>query len=156
MARIEGSVEIAAPRQAVWDLLADPSRHTEFGIVVAEVRLVTEGEVREGTVYRERSGPAFMKSWSEWTVTRFDPPRELVHASKEKSMTAVGTWTLTEVGSGSTRVTQVLDSQLMPRFPTLGRLLDAVFAQTARRETDRMLRNIKRIAEGGPSGSSMS
>lgn len=117
MARIEGSVEIAAPRQAVWDLLADPSRHTEFGTFVAEVRLVTEGEVREGTVYRERSGPAFMKSWSEWTVTRFDPPRELVHASKEKPMTAVGTWTLTEVGSGSTRVTQVLDSQLMPRFP---------------------------------------
>jgi carbon monoxide dehydrogenase subunit G len=156
MARVEGSVEIAAPRQAVWDLLADPSRHTEFGSFVAEVRLVTQGGPRQGTVYRERSGPAFMKSESEWTITRFDPPREMVHASKERAMAGEATWTLTEGGDGSTRVTQVLDFQMMPRFRTLGRLLEAAFAKLAQRETDRMLQDIKRIAEAQASGSSTS
>jgi hypothetical protein len=46
-----------------------------------------------------------MKSKSEWTITRFDPPREVVHAGKESSMSAEATWTFEEVGSGSTRVT---------------------------------------------------
>lgn len=154
MARVEGSVEIAASRQAVWDLLADPTKHTELGTFVEEVKLVTEGEVREGTVYRERSGPGFMKSESEWTITKFNPPRELVHVSKEKSMTAEAIWTLTEVGSGSTRVTQVLDFQMMPRFRTLGRLFEVLFAtRMTQRETYRMMQDTKRIAESAASPS---
>lgn len=145
-------MEIAASRQTVWNVLANPSRHTEFGSFVDEVRLVTEGEVGEGTVYRERSGPGFMKSESEWSITKFNPPQELVHASKEKSMPAEATWTLTEVRSGSTKLTQVLDFQMMPRFRPLGRLIEALFAKRmTQRETDRMLRDIKRIAETGGS-----
>jgi Polyketide cyclase / dehydrase and lipid transport len=153
MARVEGSVEIGASRQVVWDVLADPTRHTEFGTFVADVKLVTEGDVGEGTVYRERSGPPFMKSWSEWTITRFDPPRELVHASKEKSMTSEGTWTLTEVDPRLTKVTQVLDFRMMPRFRTLGRLLETLFTRTAKRETDRMLHDLKQASEAGNRGS---
>jgi uncharacterized protein YndB with AHSA1/START domain len=154
MTRVGGSVEIAAPRQNVWRVLADPSRHTEFGTFVDEVRFLTEGEAHEGTVYRERSGPGFMKSESEWTITKFNPPEELVHESREKSMIAEATWTLTEVGSGSTRVTQVLDFRMMPRFRILGWLIEALFAKRmTQRETDRMLQDIKRIAEAGASDS---
>ncbi len=148
MPLVEDSVHIVAPQQAVWDLLADPRRHTELGTFVAEVTVVTEGEVREGTVYRERSGPGFMKSESEWTITRFDPPRELVHTSKESSMAAEGTWTLEEVDSRSTRVTQALDFEMFPGFRPLGRLLESVFARRlSQRETARMLGDLKRIAE---------
>ena len=53
---VEGSVEIAAPRQTVWEFMADPSRHTELGTFVDEVTLVTKGEIGEGTVYHERRG----------------------------------------------------------------------------------------------------
>jgi carbon monoxide dehydrogenase subunit G len=148
MPRVEGTVEIAAPRQVVWDLLADPRQHTELGTFVAEVTVVTQGEVREGTVYRERSGPGFMKSESEWTISRLDRPRELVHTSKESSMTAEATWTLDEVDGRSTRVTQTLDFEMMPRIRPLGRLLEAVFAKPmTNRETTRMLHDLKRIAE---------
>lgn len=151
----EGSVQIAAPRQAVWDLLADPRRHSELGTFVAEATVVTEGEVREGTVYRERSGPGFMKSESEWTITRFDPPRELVHTSQESSMAAEATWTLEEVDSQSTRVSQALDFEMMPRFRPLGRLLEAVFAtRSMQKQTARMLQDLKRIAEASAPGAS--
>ncbi|MDQ3216365.1 MAG: SRPBCC family protein [Actinomycetota bacterium] len=74
---VEGLVEIAAPRQTVWEFMADPSRHTELGTFVDEVTLATKGEICEGTVYYERSGPAFMKSKSEWTITSFDPPHSI-------------------------------------------------------------------------------
>lgn len=148
MHRMEGSVEIAAPRQAVWNVISDPSRHTEFGTFVREVRLVSEGELGEGTVYREKSGPGFMKSAGEWTITAFDPPNRLVHTQKESSMTAEATWTLEQIDSGSTRLTQILEFEAMPRFRPLGRLLETLVAnRLAERETARMLQDIKRIAE---------
>lgn len=158
MPLVEGSVQIAAPRQVVWDLLADPRRHTEFGTFVVEVTVVTEGEVREGTVYRERGGPGFMKSESDWAITKFDPPRELVHTGKtgkEGSMAAEAIWTLEEVDSRSTRVTQALDFEVMPGFRPLGRLLEAVFARRMiQRETARMLQDLKRVAEASTTESS--
>lgn len=154
MARVEESVQVAAPRKTVWDLLADPLRHSELGTFVEEVKLVTPGEVGEGTVYRERSGPGSMKSESEWTITKFDPPRELVHVTNQKSMTAEATWMLTEVSSESTRVTQVLEFQMMPRLRVLGRLLEGLFAtRMTQRETERMLRDTKRIVESEASPS---
>lgn len=150
-----GLVEIAAPRQTVWAFMADPSRHTELGTFVDEVTLATKGEIGEGTVYYERSGPAFMKSKSEWTITSFDLPHQLVHVGKESSMTAEATWSFEEVGSGSTRVTQSLNFQMMPGFRPLGRVLEAVFARRLmQRETARMLQDLKRIAEASARGSS--
>jgi hypothetical protein len=72
----------------------------------------------------------------------------LVHVGKESSMTAEATWTFEEVGSGSTRVTQSLNFQMMPGFRPLGRVLEAVFARRLmQRETARMLQDLKRIAE---------
>jgi carbon monoxide dehydrogenase subunit G len=155
MPRVEGSVEVAAPRQVVWDLLADPRRHTELGTFVDDVTLTTEGEVGEGTVYRERSGPGFMKSKSDWTITTFDQPGKLVHVSKEASMAAQASWTLDEVDVRTTRVGQALDFEMMPRFRFLGRLLEVAFAtRMSQRETERMLQDIKRLAEAGATGSS--
>lgn len=149
MARVQGSVEIAAPREIVWDILADPRRHTELGSFVAEVTVTTTGDVGEGTVYRERSGPGFMKSESEWTITKFDSPREVVHETREKSMTARAGWALSEPRAGLTEVTQILDFEMMPGFRVLGRFLENLIAtRMTQRETNRMLQDIKRIAEG--------
>ncbi len=154
MARVEESVEISASRQRVWDLLADPKRHTELGTFVAEVTVSTPGEVREGTIYRERSGPGFMKSDSEWTITKLESPRQVIHETKEKSMIATATWTLSELGPGGTRVTQVLDFEMMPRLPILGRLLEGLFAtRMTQKETQRMLQDLKRLSEPNNSSS---
>lgn len=63
-------------------------------------------------------------------------------------MAAEATWTLEEVDSRSTRVTQALDFEMMPGFRPLGRLLESVFARRLmQRETARMLQDLKRIAE---------
>lgn len=126
MARVEGSVEIAAPREVVWAILADPRRHSDLGTFVAEVTITTTEEVGEGTVYRERSGPGFMKSASEWTITKFDPPREVVHETREKSMTARAVWTLSEPRAGSTHVDsnpRLRDDAWFPRARSLPRRL---------------------------------
>ena len=55
-------MEIAAPPSIVWELIADPSRHTEFGTFVSEVQWASTTPIGRGTVYHETSGPGFMKS----------------------------------------------------------------------------------------------
>ncbi len=71
MPRIDGSVEVAARREGVWDFMSDPTNHLRLGNFLGEVILLGDGEWGEGSVYREKSGPGFLKSWTEWTVERF-------------------------------------------------------------------------------------
>ncbi len=142
------SVDIAAPREAIWDLISDPSRHTEFGTFVSEVTVISAGPPSQGTVYRETSGPQFMKSRSEWTITEFEPPSRLVHEGREPAMQSRFTWTLEAIAPASTRLTQLGDFVMMPGFRPLGWLIETVAAKRMlERETQRMLADIKRIAE---------
>lgn len=148
MPSTKASVEIAAPREVVWRLIADPTRHTEFGTFVSDVEVISVGPVRQGTVYRETSGPRFMKSSSEWTITELEPPSRLVHEGREPTMESRFTWTLEEIAPASTRLSQIGDFVMMPRFRPLGWLIETIVGKRMlTRETDRMLDDIKRIAE---------
>jgi uncharacterized protein YndB with AHSA1/START domain len=148
MPTVEASVEVAAPPYIVWELIADPSRHTEFGTFVSEVQLASPTPIGRGTVYHETSGPGFMKSKSQWTIIEFEPPTRLVHEGKEPSMHSRFTWTLEEVGPTSTRLSQAGEFVMMPGLRPLGRVLEVVAGRRMlERETHRMLEDIKRIAE---------
>jgi uncharacterized protein YndB with AHSA1/START domain len=148
MPTVESSITIEAPRQVVWDLIADPTRHTEFGTFVSEVSVVSPGPIGRGTVYRETSGPGFMKSKAEWTITEFNPPSRLVHEGREPSMHARFAWTLEEMDPGSTRLSQAGEFVMMPGLRALGRVIEAITGiRMMERETKRMLGDIKRIAE---------
>lgn len=142
------SIDIAAPPDVVWRLIADPARHIEFGTFVSDVSVASVGPVGRGTVYRETSGPRFLKSSSEWTITEFEPPSRLVHEGREPTMESRFTWTLEQLTPSSTRLSQVGDFVMMPRFRPLGWLIETIVAKRmVSRETGRMLRDIKRIAE---------
>ncbi|MBA2633954.1 MAG: SRPBCC family protein [Chloroflexi bacterium] len=148
MPSIRASVDIAAAREVVWDLISDPSRHTEFGTFVSEVNVVSSGPVTKGTVYRETSGPRRMKSSSEWTITEFEPPSRLVHVGREPTMHSRFLWTLAQLTPHSTRLTQTGDFLMMPSVRPLGWLIETVVGKRMlERETQRMLQDIKRIAE---------
>lgn len=148
MPSVEAAVVIAAPREVVWALISDPTRHTEFGTVVSEVSVVTAGPTIKGTIYRETSGPGFLKTRSEWTITEFDPPSRLVHEGREPAMHSRFTWKLEEITRASTRLSQVGDFVMMPRFRPLGWLIEKIAAKRMlERETQRMLQDMKRIAE---------
>jgi hypothetical protein len=62
---IKGSVDIGAPRQAVWDLMCDVSRYSEFGNITDEAHMVSDGEFGRGSVYSESGKVAGMKYKSE-------------------------------------------------------------------------------------------
>lgn len=75
---VEASVAIAAPRDVVREVIADPTRHSEFGTFVSEVVVASADPIGQGTVYRETSGPGIFKSKSQWTITEFKSARATV------------------------------------------------------------------------------
>ena len=145
---IEGSVDISAPRQAVWDLISDVRRYPEIGNIAEEVVLVSEGDFGEGSVYAETGRIAGMKSTSEWTVSRFDPPAVQTHVGGDTSMHGELTWTLDEIDAGSTRATQVVEFKVMPKFRPLGVVFEWLFVtRMMTKEMGHIRDDFKRIAE---------
>ncbi len=145
MPRIEGSVEVAAPREVVWEFMSDPTNHVGLGGFLSDVVKQGTGEWGEGSVFRERSGPGPLKSWSEWTVVRFDPPVELVHRSEEGSLTATGIWKFNETDHGTTAVTQIAAFDVDIGFKPLQQLAEGLFTWMMRREADRALRDLRQV-----------
>ena len=144
---IEGWIDISAQRQAVWDLMCDVPRYSEFGNMTDVAVLATEGEFGEGSVYSETGKVAGIKSTTEWTVIRFDPPAEQTHVGEGSSMRIELTWTLAEIDSG-TRASHVVDFKMMPRLRPLGVVLEALFVtRMMTKEMETIRGALKRIAE---------
>ena len=148
MPLIEGSVDISAPRQAVWNLISDISRYSDIGRMADEAVLVSEGDFGEGSVYSETGKVAGMKSTSEWTVTHFDPPAVQTHVGGESSMHGELTWTLDEIDAGTTRASLVVKFTMMPKFRPLGVVLEWLFVtRMMTKELGHIRSDLKRIAE---------
>lgn len=145
---IEGSVDIAAPRQVVWDLMCDVSRYSEFGNVTVEAVLVSEGEFGKGSMYSESGKVAGMKYNAEWTVTHFDPISKQVHFGEESTMHMELTWILEEIDAHNTKATQIFDVKMMPKFRPLGVLLEKLFVtRIMTKQLAEVREDFKRIAE---------
>ena len=145
---IEGSVDIGAPRQAVWDLMCDVSRYSEFGNITDEAHMVSDGEFGKGSVYSESGKVAGMKYTSEWTVTHFDPISKQVHFGVESSMHIELTWTLAEIDAENTRAFQVVDVKMMPKFRPLGVLIEKLFViRMMTKQLADLREDLKRIVE---------
>jgi carbon monoxide dehydrogenase subunit G len=148
MPTLEGSIQVSAPRQTVWDLISDVTRYPEMGNIAEEAHMVTPGAVVEGSVYSETGRIAGMKSTGEWTISHFDPPEQQTHVGGDSSMSGELTWTLTELGPELTEVGQHVEFTAVPQFRPVGALLEWLFlTKMMAREMGHIRDDIKRIAE---------
>ncbi len=131
--------------------MSDPTNHVHLGGFLAEVIVLGDGTWGEGSVYREKSGPGVLKSWTEWTVVVFDPPNILSHRSEDGSLTATGTWTFEATSPDSTLVRQVADFSVDVRFRPAQQAAEKLFSWMMRREADRALNDLRRIFADFPS-----
>ena len=146
MPHVEGSVEISAPRRVVWTLLSNVERYPEWKPSAQEVVLVSDGELGVGSVYTETDWLNGNKSTTEWTITSFDPPSRQTHVGRERNMDLELTWTLVEIGPGSTRAEYAMDFQVRPRV--VGAVFEPLFATRMMRwQMKRVGRDVKRLAE---------
>lgn len=147
MAHITRSVDIDVSRDALWDFVNDFDRMTDWVTFADELRYISDGEVGEGTVYREYGGIGPMASESEWEITVFDPPNRQVHVGDLGIMTPELTM-IFEERNGGTRFTQEIEFKALPAVRPLGWLLEQVFIKRAMRSgLQTTQENLKSLAE---------
>ena len=138
--RLEECVEIRAPRDAIWDALADAERHPMFMAGLTRWDVQNGPEMRCGTRInmRMKVGSAHVGSLIE--VTEFDSPADMAW----NSVTGIdqrGRWRLRELGPGRTRVTLRLAYQAPGGL--LGWVVDQIGARDVRRNLRRSLATLK-------------
>jgi hypothetical protein len=115
------SVEIAAPPETVWSVMADVERWHEWTASIRRVRLFHQGPLRVGSralVRQPRLPPAL------WTVTSIEPGRSFVWRSGAPGMRVDGRHAIAP-GPAGVRVTLALHFSGV-LGPLLGRLTSRI------------------------------
>ena len=92
-AHVTGSVRIAAPRERVFDVVADSRNEPSFNPAMTEVELLTPEPVSLGSRFRARMGRAGTVMLVE--LTQFDRPHRLRSLTTSSMMETSGSLTFT-------------------------------------------------------------
>jgi uncharacterized membrane protein len=143
--RVTQRMRIAAPRQAIWELVSNGKRYPDF--MADTDRWEVEGEQASGCgarwAVRLRIGSAAVGGLVE--ITEFDEPANLAFTSIT-GVSLRGRWRLRERVSGVTDV----EVRLAYQSPggVLGLLADRFSQPLVARTLKRSLRNLRDLVEG--------
>lgn len=146
---VDATVRIAAPLETVWAFVSDPERYPEWSVVTEEMTHIDDGQVGEGTVYREFGGLGPMTDESEWVITSFDEPHRQVHEGDDGTVQTVLTIEIDPLDGGeATRLYQRIELGFPKGFRLLGRILGWLFLRRmAAAALEETVENAKRIVE---------
>jgi uncharacterized protein YndB with AHSA1/START domain len=146
---VDATAKIAAPPETVWAFVSDPARYPEWSVVTDEMTHIEDGQVGEGTVYREFGGLGPMTDESEWIITSFDPLHRQVHEGDDGTVQTVLTSEIAPLEGGeSTRLYQRIDLVFPRGFRMLARVLGWLFLRRmAAAALEETVENAKRIVE---------
>ncbi|HEY8317788.1 MAG TPA: SRPBCC family protein [Amnibacterium sp.] len=147
MARVRGSVRIAAPLEQVFDTVADSRNEPSFNPAMTEAELLTPEPVRLGSEFRARMGRGRMDMVVE--LTEFDRPHRLASVTTSSMMETSGTVTFTPE-AGATLM--AWDWQVRPKG--WFRALSPLVGPLGRRQERRIWAGLKRKLEVQPTPAS--
>jgi uncharacterized protein YndB with AHSA1/START domain len=146
---LEERVEIAAPIEGVFELLADPARGPEWTPNLLSVEPLTDGPPGPGIETRLLVNMGGRPSKGTGRCVEFDPPHKLVLASSlDVGITSTTSFQLTPTPTG-TAIAARVDYTLPSKG--LGRLVGGLFGDSfARRDLRKALANLKaRLEQNG-------
>ncbi|HEX4564363.1 MAG TPA: SRPBCC family protein [Solirubrobacteraceae bacterium] len=141
---------ISAPREQVFDYLADIANHSEFtDHYLVDWHLTRIDSVGRGAGARFRvKVPANRFSWADVSFVEVERPHRIIEVGrtgKNNRIRTLGSWELAQAASGTTRVSFTV--QTIPA--TLSdRLRESLGARGwTRRKTERAMRRLRSIIE---------
>ena len=147
MTKLEREIEIAAPRERVYEILTDPDCLGEWVTIQEELEEAPEGrDLKAGDTLRQRMKVAGQRFRLSWTVVESDRPSRIVwegHGPMGSEARAV--YELTENGDGGTRFSY-LNEYEMPGG-AVGRIAGRAIMKASGREADRTLERLKELVE---------
>jgi carbon monoxide dehydrogenase subunit G len=141
MAKIEMSVTIERPAEAVWRFILDSSTWPKLYPDVLDMKQTSPGPIGVGTTFSAR-----MQRWGNlsWTVKEYEPNKK--HTDEFSSPGSIKGTTDTvslETFEGKTRLTETQDLKLIGFY----RLLGPFLARAARRAIRARLDKVKYLLE---------
>ncbi len=124
MPTVHNTLDLDAPPEAVFALMADYKRYPEWVAIVTEARLVEGQQIEAGAVYEEVSTLGPKRSTSTWRVTEFDPPGRQVHVGRLPFGPVELTIETRPNGTGGTVLDHTVEITAFPQFRPLGWLLE--------------------------------
>ena len=142
---VETAIEV--PRGELWAIVNNFDRMTDWVTFADELTYLSEGEVGEGTIYREYGGVGPINDESEWEITVFEPPNRQVHVGDLGIAQPELTMNFEEIDCG-TRFIQSMEFKAFPKFRPLGWLLETLFIKRAIHSgLEQTQANLKQLAE---------
>jgi uncharacterized protein YndB with AHSA1/START domain len=151
---VSASIVISAPRERVFDYLADIANHPEFtDHYLVDWHLTRIDSLGRGAGARFRvnaPGPGSRFSWADVTFVEVERPHRIVEVGrtgKANRIRTVGVYELAEGASATTRVRFTFESE---PATVSDRLLERLGARPwLRRQNARALRRLREIIEKG-------
>ena len=147
MTKLQREIDIAAPRERVYDVLADPTCLGEWVTIQEELEEAPSGDLEAGSKLRQRMKVAGQRFRLSWTVVQADRPSRIVWDGRGPMGTkAKAIYELAADGHDSTRFSYLNEYELPGGFA--GRIAGRAVQAASGREADRTLRRLKALVEG--------
>jgi uncharacterized protein YndB with AHSA1/START domain len=144
------SITVGRPREEVFEYLADIANHAEFtDHFLVDWHLTRIDSYGEGAGARFRvKAPGNRFSWADATLAEVKPPWRIVEVGRTGKFNRVrtlGSYTLSPVGPGATRVEYTLETEPATISDRIGESLGARF--WFKRKLSRAMRRLRAILE---------
>ena len=144
MLTIHKSIDIDAPAERVFAILADPERLPEYAPGVTSVENIRQTEQHLGDSFRATYAVLGLHFTMSCTVTEHEPPTKST-TRFEGGMKGTWTWRLSPRGK-STCLTTEMEYEMAGGI--LGKAMNAVLVERMNeKNAERMLENLKLVSE---------
>jgi carbon monoxide dehydrogenase subunit G len=146
MSRVETSIHIDAPPEAVWDVVMDPEKLSDWVTIHRKLGAVSDRPLHEGSTMEQTLCIAHANFKVRWTVTEMRDRSVTWDGRGPARSTAHTSYHAEPDDNGGTRFDYVNDFTA-PGGP-LGRMADRVLVGgISKREAERSLRRLKELVE---------
>ncbi len=136
---------LAAPRDAVWEVLIDPTTYPDWLIGAADIRDVDDTWPQVGSRFHHRVGIGWLSLPDHSEVMAIDHGRLLRLAVRARPfVSAVATFTLVSDLTGT-----VVSLEEEPRVPAVADVVRPMMDPSIHVRNHRSLRRLARLVEGG-------
>ena len=146
MPKQSGSTDIAASREAVWEVISDPSRLGEWVTLHRGIEGEPPTRIQEGTTFTQQVSVAGQKFDVDWTAKEVSPPSRMVWDGEgPMGSSARSTYELSEAGE---RVSFTYSTEFAPPGGKVGQVAATAVESRGQEETDESLKRLKQLLEG--------
>ena len=146
MTKLKREIDIEAPPERVYDVLADPSCLGEWVTIQEELEEAPAGDLTAGSKLRQRMKVAGQRFRLHWTVVQADRPTRIVWEGRGPVGTkAKAIYELSPNGDSDTRFSYLNEYELPGGW--LGRIAERTVARVTAREVDATMQKLKSLLE---------